>query len=137
MPSARTCTLLGGRRADEGSIRAISAIQNRIALDADEEKAVEVRREMIAGQERVWTLARLLATKEFEFTDPEVARIKPRSRRGTRMSSTSTAVGCNAATNIADSVPDRPTVASRLVRLCYSLHENSPSLETRGSAGGA
>jgi hypothetical protein len=39
--------------ADAGSIRAIWSIQDRIALDADEEKAVEVKREMIAGQERV------------------------------------------------------------------------------------
>ena len=45
--------LLGAQRADVGSIRAIWIIQDRIALDADEEKAVELKREMVAGQERV------------------------------------------------------------------------------------
>jgi hypothetical protein len=54
-----------------------SGTQSRIALDADEEKAVEVKREMIAGQERVvWNPALSLPVKEFEFTDPEAARIK-------------------------------------------------------------
>ena len=69
--------LLGAQRADVGSIRAIWAVQDRIALDADEEKAVEVKREIAAGQERVmWNPALSLAAKEFEFSDPEVARIK-------------------------------------------------------------
>ncbi len=36
--------LLGAQRADVGSVRAIWSIQDRIALDADEEKAVELRR---------------------------------------------------------------------------------------------
>ncbi len=69
--------LLGAQRADVGSIRAIWSVQDRIALDADEEMAVEVKREMIAGQERVvWNPALSLAAKDFEFSDPEVARIK-------------------------------------------------------------
>ncbi len=69
--------LLGAQRADVGSIRAIWAIQDRIALDADEEKAVEAKREMVAGQERVvWNPARSIPAKEFEFSDPEAVRIK-------------------------------------------------------------
>ncbi|MBZ5586624.1 MAG: hypothetical protein LAQ30_31440 [Acidobacteriia bacterium] len=69
--------LLGAQRADVGSIRAIWSIQDRIALDAGEEKAVELKREMVAGQERVvWNPALSLQAKEFEFSDPEVARIK-------------------------------------------------------------
>ena len=69
--------LLGAQRADVGSIRAIWAVQDRIALDADEEKAVELKREMAAGQERVvWNPALSLPAREFEFSDPEVARIK-------------------------------------------------------------
>jgi hypothetical protein len=69
--------LLGAQRADVGSIRAIWAIQDRIALDADEEKAVEMKREMVAGQERViWNPALSLPAKAFEVSDPEVARIK-------------------------------------------------------------
>ena len=69
--------LLGAQRADVGSIRAIWAIQDRIALDADEEKAVEVKREIVAGQERVvWNPALSVSAKDFEFSDPEVARMK-------------------------------------------------------------
>jgi hypothetical protein len=69
--------LLGAQRADVGSIRAIWAIQDRIALEAEEEKAVELKCEMVAGQERVvWNPALSLPAKDFEFTDPEVARLK-------------------------------------------------------------
>jgi hypothetical protein len=69
--------LLGAQRADVGSTRAIWAIQDRIALDAVEEKAVEVKREMTAGQERiVWNPALSIPAKDFEFSDPEVARMK-------------------------------------------------------------
>jgi hypothetical protein len=69
--------LLGAQRTDVGSIRAIWAVQDRIALDADDEKAVELKREMVAGQERVvWNPMLCISAKEFEFTDSEVARIK-------------------------------------------------------------
>lgn len=52
-------------------------MQDRIALDSDDEKVVELKREMVAGQERVvWNPARAVPAKEFEFTNPEVARIK-------------------------------------------------------------
>jgi hypothetical protein len=69
--------LLGAQRADVGSIRAIWGIQDRIALDAAEEKAVELKREMVAGQEMVvWNPALSIPAKEFEFSDPEVARLK-------------------------------------------------------------
>jgi hypothetical protein len=69
--------LLGAQRADVGSIRAIWAIQDRLALSADEEKTIETKREIVAGQEHVlWNPALAIPAKEFEFTDPEVARIK-------------------------------------------------------------
>jgi hypothetical protein len=45
--------LLGAQRADIGFIRAILAVQDRLALDADEEKAIELKRELDSGQERV------------------------------------------------------------------------------------
>ena len=41
--------LLGAQRADVGSIRAIWAIQDRIALDAGEEKAVEAEEDQKFG----------------------------------------------------------------------------------------
>ena len=76
-PRLNLHALLGAQRTDVGSIRAIWAVQDRIALDVDEEKTVEVKREMAAGQERVvWNPALSLPAKDFEFTDPEVARIK-------------------------------------------------------------
>jgi hypothetical protein len=60
-----------------GSIRAIWAIQDRIALDAAEEKTVELKCEMVAGQERVvWSPELSIPAKDFEFTDHEIARIK-------------------------------------------------------------
>jgi hypothetical protein len=69
--------LLGAQRADVGSIRAIWSIQDRLALDAGEEKAVELKREIVAGQERVvWNPALSIPAKEFEFTGAEAARIK-------------------------------------------------------------
>ncbi|MBZ5627197.1 MAG: hypothetical protein LAQ69_52265 [Acidobacteriia bacterium] len=69
--------LLGAQRADVGAIRAIWAIQDRIALDTDDEKAVEVKREMVAGHERVvWNVDLSLPARGFEFSDPEAARIR-------------------------------------------------------------
>lgn len=69
--------LLGAQRADVGSIRAIWAIQDRIALSADEEKAIDLKREIVAGQERVvWNPSLSIPAKEFEFTEAEIARIR-------------------------------------------------------------
>jgi len=65
--------LLGAQRADVGSIRAIWSIQDRLALDADEEKAVELKREMVGV---VWNPALFIPARDFEFSDPEVARIR-------------------------------------------------------------
>lgn len=70
-------TLLGAQRADVGSIRAIWAIQDRLALSAEEEKSIELKREIVAGQERVvWNPTLSIPAKEFEFTEAEIMRIK-------------------------------------------------------------
>ena len=69
--------LLGAQRADVGSIRAIWVVQDKLALNADEEKAIEVKREVVAGQERVlWNPSLSISAKQFDFTDVEIARIK-------------------------------------------------------------
>ena len=69
--------LLGAQRADVGAIRAIWAVQDKIALDADEEKALELKREMVGGQERtVWNPALSIPYQDFEFSDVETGRIK-------------------------------------------------------------
>lgn len=60
-----------------GSIRAIWAVQDKLALYADEEKTIELKRELVSGQERVlWNPSLSIPAKEFELTDVEVARIK-------------------------------------------------------------
>lgn len=70
-------SLLGAQRADVGSIRAIWSIQDRIALDASEEKAIELKCEMLAGQERVvWNPALSLPARCYDFSGAEIARIK-------------------------------------------------------------
>ena len=69
--------LLGAQRADVGSIRAIWAIQDRIALSPDEEKAIELKRETVGGQDRMlWNPALAIRATPFEFDDSELARIK-------------------------------------------------------------
>ena len=69
--------LLGAQRADVGSIRAIWALQDKIALDAEEEKALELKREMVGGQERVvWNAELSLSMREFELSDIEAARVR-------------------------------------------------------------
>jgi len=71
------CALLGAQRGDVATIRALWALQDKLALTPEEEKAVELRREVVSGQERVaWNPERSVPAKELQFTDMEVARIK-------------------------------------------------------------
>jgi hypothetical protein len=69
--------LLGAQRADVGAIRAIWGVQDKIALDAQEEKTLAVTREITNGMERVvWNPALSIPAREFELTDAEVTRLK-------------------------------------------------------------
>ena len=69
--------LLGAQRADVGSIRAIWAVQDKLALDADEEKTIELKRDLVSGQERaVWNPNLSIPVKEFDLADAEVVRVK-------------------------------------------------------------
>ena len=69
--------LLGAQRADVGSIRAIWAVQDKLALGVDEEEAIDLKRELINGQERVvWNPSLSIPVKEFGFAEGEIARIK-------------------------------------------------------------
>jgi hypothetical protein len=64
-------------RADVGSIRAIWAIQDKLALDAEEEKAIELKRELVGGQERmIWNPSTSIAAQKCEFDDAEITRIR-------------------------------------------------------------
>jgi hypothetical protein len=52
-------------------------MQDRLTLNTDEEKAIELKRELVNGQERVvWNPSLHIAAREFEFSDGEVARLK-------------------------------------------------------------
>ena len=69
--------LLGAQRADVGSIRAIWAMQDKLALNADEEKAIELKRELVNGQERaVWNLSLSIQARDFDLAEAEITRIK-------------------------------------------------------------
>ena len=69
--------LLGAQRADVGSIRVIWAVQDKLALDADQEKLIELKREIVNGTERTaWNPALSIPPQDFEFTHVETARIK-------------------------------------------------------------
>lgn len=69
--------LLGAQRADVGAIRAIWAVQDKIALRADEEKALELKRDLVNGTERtLWNPALSIPAQDLEFSDVETARIK-------------------------------------------------------------
>jgi len=75
-------TLLGAQRADVGSIRAIWAVQDKLALNADEEKIIELRRGFVDGQERiVWNPLLLLPSKDLDFLDTEITRMNEASDR--------------------------------------------------------
>ena len=69
--------LLGAQRGDVATIRALWALQDKLALSTEEETAVEIKREFASGQERVaWNPQRSLPAKAFEFTDAEAARLR-------------------------------------------------------------
>jgi hypothetical protein len=69
--------LLGAQRGDVATIRALWALQDKLALDADEETAIDLKREIVNGQERVaWNPLRSLPLKDLEFIDAETARIR-------------------------------------------------------------
>ena len=69
--------LLGAQRADVGSIRAIWAVQDKLALDAEQENLIELKREIVNGTERtVWNPALSISSQDYEFSDVETARIK-------------------------------------------------------------
>ena len=69
--------LLGAQRGDVATIRAIWALQDKIALAPEEEAAIELKRQVAAGQERVvWNPALLVPPKEFELADIDFGRIR-------------------------------------------------------------
>ena len=69
--------LLGAQRADVGSIRAIWTLQDKIALDAGEQIAIELKREFIGGQERVlWNPGLQLPPRDFDLSETELNRTK-------------------------------------------------------------
>lgn len=69
--------LLGAQRADVRPIRAIWAVQDKLALDAGQEKLIELKREMVNGTERVvWNPSISIPAQDLDLSDVEVARMK-------------------------------------------------------------
>ena len=69
--------MLGAQRGDLATIRALWALQDKLALSAEEEKALGLRRETVAGQESImWDPAATIPPKEIELTHSEIARIR-------------------------------------------------------------
>ena len=69
--------LLGAQRGDVSTIRAIWHIQDKLALNAEEERVMELKREVISGQERVvWNPASVLPLKQCDFDEGEVCRLR-------------------------------------------------------------
>jgi hypothetical protein len=68
-------------------------VQDTLALDADEEKSIELKRELESGQERtVWSPTLSIPAKDFEFTDVEAARRRAHCA-GPRRASRATCLG--------------------------------------------
>ncbi len=81
--------LLGAQRGDVSTIRALWAIQDKIALDPEEEAAIGFKREIVSGQERVvWNPAASIAAREFDFEDAEAARVRAALEAWTAFSAT-------------------------------------------------
>jgi len=87
--------LLGAQRADVGSIRAIWAVQDKIALDADEEKALELKREVTGGTSG-WCGMRISCCLRRSSTSPTQRPLAfgVRSKLGTRTLPVPIGVGC-------------------------------------------
>jgi len=69
--------LLGARRGYFATIRALWALQDKLAFTPDEEKAVGLKRELVGGHERVvWNPTLALPPKEFDFTDAEFSGVR-------------------------------------------------------------
>jgi hypothetical protein len=68
----------GAQRGDVAAIRALQAIQDRLALSREQEKASELKCEFVGGQERVvWNPERSLPAKAVDVTDSDASRIRP------------------------------------------------------------
>ena len=62
---------------DDWEHRAILAIQDKPALNPEEEAAIELKREFVAGQERtLWNPTLSFPPRDFGFTEAEIARIR-------------------------------------------------------------
>ena len=52
-------------------------MQDKLALDAEEEKTIKLKRELVNGQDRtLWNPFLSIPAQEFDLTDVELARIK-------------------------------------------------------------
>jgi hypothetical protein len=67
----------GAQRGDVATIRALWALQDRLALSPEKEQVIELKRDFIGGQERViWNPASSIPTKESDLADAELTWIR-------------------------------------------------------------
>jgi hypothetical protein len=75
-----------------GSIRAIWAVQDKITLDEQEEKAIASKRKFVASQKRVRLAPALLVPhRDVELGDTKIARMKRAIENSTGMPTASAA----------------------------------------------
>jgi hypothetical protein len=69
--------LLGAQRGDVATVRALRALQDKLALSPEEESAVELKREFAGSQERaVWNPLRSLPSRDLEFSGAEASGLR-------------------------------------------------------------
>jgi hypothetical protein len=70
-------SILGAQRASVDGVRKLWKIQDRISLTAEEERAIELKREITEGREQVrWNPERTLPAQPFEFSDAETLIVR-------------------------------------------------------------
>jgi hypothetical protein len=69
--------LLGAQRANLDALRMFWKMQDKLALDEAESKAINLQKQVVGGEEiRIWQADAILPAKEFEFIDAEVAHLR-------------------------------------------------------------
>ena len=69
--------VLGAQRVHVDAIRTIWRIQDRIALTAEEEAAIGLKRVVTEQGEQIqWTAGKTLPLNEFEFSDAEILQLR-------------------------------------------------------------
>lgn len=73
--------LMGAQRATLDDLRLLWKLQDRIELSAQEKTSINYRIQQVNGMQQVmWDTSKALPPAEYEFSDPEFARIQKMMR---------------------------------------------------------